>query len=214
MKTFFRSKWLTSSFLLVSGTLLIAVLVAACTLPITPPVASTDNSSDATAGQPTTPTTVPSEEPAPAAQPPSEAISTTQTTANTDNAASDASNDAAETYKGIPVGFTAEGFPYRGSLDAPIIMYEYSDYQCPFCSRYFVQTEPAIDESYVRSVKYVWSFAIFRWLNFTPMHHRPMLQPYVSPTKVRRSIGQSMPASSKLSRNGINYLILHPILLI
>lgn len=55
------------------------------------------------------------------------------------------------TYKGIPVGFTQEGFPYRGSPDAPIVMYEYSDFQCPFCNRYFVQTEPALDESYVRN---------------------------------------------------------------
>jgi protein-disulfide isomerase len=57
------------------------------------------------------------------------------------------------TYKDLPVGFTAEGYPYRGSPDAPITMYEYSDYQCPFCSRYFVQTEPVIDESYVRTGK-------------------------------------------------------------
>ncbi len=57
------------------------------------------------------------------------------------------------TYKDLPVGFTAEGYPYRGSPDAPITIYEYSDYQCPFCSRYFVQTEPVIDESYVRTGK-------------------------------------------------------------
>lgn len=56
-----------------------------------------------------------------------------------------------ETYKGLPVGFTEDGLPYRGSPDAPIVMLEYSDYQCPFCARYFVQTEPALDESYVRT---------------------------------------------------------------
>jgi protein-disulfide isomerase len=58
-----------------------------------------------------------------------------------------------EKYKDIPVGFTKEGFAYRGNPDAPITMVEYSDYQCPFCSRYFTTTEPAIDESYVRSGK-------------------------------------------------------------
>jgi protein-disulfide isomerase len=56
-----------------------------------------------------------------------------------------------ETYKDLPVGFTADGYPYRGALDAPVTIYEYSDFQCPFCSRYFVQTEPAIDESLVRT---------------------------------------------------------------
>jgi len=108
----------------------------------------------------------PTADPIPATE---ETTSTTDTTtteeegeASSDEASSDDSaSDVVEamppvnppegTYKGIPVGFTQEGFPYRGSPDAPIVMYEYSDFQCPFCSRYFVQTEPALDESYVRS---------------------------------------------------------------
>ncbi len=71
------------------------------------------------------------------------------------------------TYKGIPVGFTAEGYPYRGSPDAPITIYEYSDYQCPFCNRYFVQTEPAIDESYVRNGQVR---VVFRDFPLTDLH--------------------------------------------
>lgn len=55
-----------------------------------------------------------------------------------------------ESYKGLPVGFTEDGLPYRGDPSAPIVMVEYSDFGCPFCSRYFVQTEPALDEAYVR----------------------------------------------------------------
>ncbi len=55
-----------------------------------------------------------------------------------------------EEYNGVPVGFTEDGYPYRGHLDAPVVMYEFSDYQCPFCMRYFVETEPALNEAYVR----------------------------------------------------------------
>lgn len=84
---------------------------------------------------------------------PAEATAAPQEEASTESAAGDTEivlSDEEELYNGIPVGFTEEGFPYRGSLDAPVVMYEYSDYQCPFCSRYFIQTEPAINEQYVR----------------------------------------------------------------
>ncbi|MGL4648568.1 MAG: thioredoxin domain-containing protein, partial [Caldilineaceae bacterium] len=56
-----------------------------------------------------------------------------------------------ESFNGLPVGFTDEGWPFRGNPSAPVTMYEFSDYQCPFCNRYFVQTEPAINETYVQS---------------------------------------------------------------
>jgi protein-disulfide isomerase len=55
-----------------------------------------------------------------------------------------------ESFNGLPVGFTDEGWPFRGNPAAPLTMYEFSDFQCPFCARYFVQTEPAINESWVQ----------------------------------------------------------------
>lgn len=56
-----------------------------------------------------------------------------------------------ETYQGTPVGFTADGLPFRGKPDAPLTLIEYTDYLCPFCERYFSQTLPTLLEKYIRT---------------------------------------------------------------
>jgi len=40
-----------------------------------------------------------------------------------------------------------------GNPDAPVSVIEYGDYQCPFCGRFFSQTEPQIRENYIKSGK-------------------------------------------------------------
>lgn len=61
-------------------------------------------------------------------------------------AASTANTD----YRGLPSGFTADGHPYLGALDAPVILEEWSDYGCPYCARHFTQTLPLLVDKYVR----------------------------------------------------------------
>ncbi len=53
--------------------------------------------------------------------------------------------------QGIPIGVTAEGIHYRGSLDAKVVVKEYEDLRCPFCQRFFLETEPQVIEQYVKT---------------------------------------------------------------
>jgi protein-disulfide isomerase len=39
----------------------------------------------------------------------------------------------------------------RGPANAPIVVIEYSDFQCPFCRRFFSETQPQIDANYVKA---------------------------------------------------------------
>ena len=45
---------------------------------------------------------------------------------------------------GLPVGFTPEGQPYRGRLDAPVKMEVFSDFQCPYCGQFSEETLPSL----------------------------------------------------------------------
>lgn len=40
-----------------------------------------------------------------------------------------------------------------GEASAPVTFIEYGDYQCPFCVRFFSQTEPLLRENYIRTGK-------------------------------------------------------------
>ena len=70
-------------------------------------------------------------------------------------------------HRGVPVGFTAEGYPYRGDPNAAITIYEYSDYECPFCARHVIQTEPALLAGFaeIGTVKFV-----FRDMPLSSLH--------------------------------------------
>ncbi|MGQ9586076.1 MAG: DsbA family protein [Anaerolineae bacterium] len=50
-------------------------------------------------------------------------------------------------------GVTAEGYPYKGSLDAPVLIEEFSDFQCPYCAMYVRETFPQIDKKYIETGK-------------------------------------------------------------
>lgn len=46
-----------------------------------------------------------------------------------------------------------EGAPMLGSKDAPVTMVEFSDYQCPFCQRFHLQTYVELKKDYIDTGK-------------------------------------------------------------
>jgi len=51
---------------------------------------------------------------------------------------------------------------FTGDPNAPVTINEFTDFQCPFCGRFFASTEPQIDEAYIQSGKVrlgYWNFA-------------------------------------------------------
>jgi protein-disulfide isomerase len=49
--------------------------------------------------------------------------------------------------------FGAEEFAVAGDPDAPVTIVEFSDYQCPFCQRFFQETKAQLDKQYVQTGK-------------------------------------------------------------
>ena len=41
----------------------------------------------------------------------------------------------------------------KGNEDAPVLIEEWSDFECPFCTRWYTQTLPQIEETYIKTGK-------------------------------------------------------------
>ena len=46
----------------------------------------------------------------------------------------------------------------KGSPSAPVTVYEMSDFQCPYCRRFALETFPAIEKEYITPGKVRWVF--------------------------------------------------------
>lgn len=64
-------------------------------------------------------------------------------------------------------GLELEGRPLRGPTDAPVTIIEFTDYECPFCQRYFEHTYPALLARYGDRINYA-----VRHLPMTYAHRR------------------------------------------
>ncbi|HEX6385068.1 MAG TPA: thioredoxin domain-containing protein [Anaerolineae bacterium] len=70
--------------------------------------------------------------------------------------------------RGVEVGFTEDGHAYRGNPEAPVVIEEFSDYQCPFCGRFVSQTLSALDVNEIASGEVVLVYYDFPLTNIHP----------------------------------------------
>jgi protein-disulfide isomerase len=56
----------------------------------------------------------------------------------------------------------------RGSATAPVTVYEMSDFQCPFCRRFALETFPTLDQEYIQTGKVRWVFINFPLVTIHP----------------------------------------------
>lgn len=51
-----------------------------------------------------------------------------------------------------------------GEANAPVTVVEYGDFQCPFCGKFFKETEPALRENYIKTGKVKFIYRDFAFL--------------------------------------------------
>ena len=68
----------------------------------------------------------------------------------------------------LPAKISADDDPIIGNPDAPITIIEFSDFQCPFCARFHVQTLPSLMEEYIEQGKVKLVFRDFPIQNIHP----------------------------------------------
>ncbi len=62
---------------------------------------------------------------------------------------------------GGPIRASVADAPFLGRADAPVTIVEFSDYECPFCQRFFATTLPAIKKDYIDAGKVRYVFRDF-----------------------------------------------------
>src|SRR3989344_1487036 len=55
--------------------------------------------------------------------------------------------------RSLALSLMDENDPTKGDKNAPIVMLEFSDFQCPFCAKFWAETLPQIEKNYVDTGK-------------------------------------------------------------
>lgn len=82
---------------------------------------------------------------------------------NLDGAANSANNLNQNPQPAVSLKLTGEDV-VLGNASAPVTIIEYGDFQCPFCGKFFSETESQIKENYVKSGKVKIAYRHFAFL--------------------------------------------------
>jgi protein-disulfide isomerase len=96
---------------------------------------------------------------------------------------------------GVTVGFTTDGHPFRGDPLAPVLIEEYSDFQCPYCSRFYKQTLSQLDANQFTSGE-----ALLVYYDFPLVRSHPQA---IAAANAARCAGE---------QGAINYWLMHDLL--
>ena len=101
----------------------------------------------------------------------------------------------------IPLKISIDNDPIIGSPNAPITIIEFSDFQCPFCARFHVETLPLIMNEYINQGQVKLVFRDFQFKVFIQMHYQHQLQQNVQMS--RENLKKCMTHYLKIRMNGI-----------
>ena len=120
--------------------------------------------------------------------------------------------DAPDTHPTIRI--TVDDDPIKGNPDAELTIIEFSDFQCPFCLRFYEQTMPLIEQNYVNTgkVNFVYrDFPLQNHQNAMPAHtasecadEQGQFWPYHDMLFERQGEWQSLPPES-ISKSLVQY---------
>jgi protein-disulfide isomerase len=83
----------------------------------------------------------------------------------------------------------------KGSLTAPVTVYEMSDFQCPYCAAFTLTTFPTLEKEFIKTGKVRWIFVNFP----LPMH--PNAAPAAEIAMCASQQGKFWPVHDLLFRN-------------
>lgn len=81
----------------------------------------------------------------------------------------------------------------KGRADAPVTVYEMSDFQCPFCRRFWKETFPVLERDYINTGKVRWIF-----INFPIAQIHPNAVPAAEFAMCAAKQGKFWPAHDRL----------------